>query len=80
MRIFEFDVINVKKLARNLIDYEFNFEVDFERNVVRIHITAATPELQASAINQMYTFLIDHYDPLITLSDVTDSEIFPVDK
>ncbi|QNH71561.1 hypothetical protein PP938_gp143 [Rhizobium phage AF3] len=80
MRIFEFDVINVKKLSRNLIDYEFNFEVDFTKNVVRIHITETTPELQSSAINQMYTFLVDHYDPHITLSDVIDSEIFPVKK
>jgi hypothetical protein len=70
MRTFEFDVINVKKLAKFLVDYEFNFEVDFVKNVVRISV-----DDNSGAINQLYIFLIDHYDNLLTLSDVLDSEI-----
>ncbi|QIG68000.1 hypothetical protein EVB55_065 [Rhizobium phage RHph_Y68] len=73
MRKFEFDLINPKTFARFLVDYEFNFEIDFTKRRVIVHLDDSI-----DAINQFYTFMIDHYDPQITLSDILDSEIFPV--
>ncbi|QIG73842.1 hypothetical protein PP935_gp067 [Rhizobium phage RHph_N34] len=73
MRKFEFSSKSYtahKLLARRLIDYEFDFEVDFSKKTVRVILDDSS-----SVINQFYTFMVDHYDREITLSDILDSEV-----